>query len=88
MDEDSLNFLHILIETRPDITLGEMRNKLILERGETVSPSTIALQLEGRLITVKKLELIPTIRNSPANKDCRMQHALWLQEHHGIGARF
>ena len=87
-DEDSLNFLLILIETRPDITLEEMRNKLILERGVTVSLSTIARQLEGRLITVKKLELIPTIRNYPANKDCRKQLTLWLQEQHGIGARF
>ena len=34
------------------------------------------------------MELIPTIRNSPANKDCRKQHALWLQEQHGTGARF
>ena len=54
----------------------------------SVSISTIARCLEGCLITVKKLELLPSVRNSPANKECRRTHALWLQEQHEIGARF
>ena len=47
MDEDSLNFLLRLIDTRPDLTLEEMKNKLILERGVTVSPSTPSLHLQA-----------------------------------------
>ena len=54
LDGDSISPLLITIEARPDITLGEMRNKLLLERGITVSISTIARCLEGCLITVKK----------------------------------
>ena len=88
LDEDSISLLLITIEARPDITLGEMGNKLLLERGITVSISTIARCLEGCLITVKKLELLPSVRNSPANKECGRNHALWLQEQHEIVARF
>ena len=88
LDEDSISLLLITIEACPDMTLGEMRNKLLLERGITVSISTIARCLEGCLITVKKLELLPSVRNSPANKECRRTHALWLQEQLEIGARF
>ena len=40
MHEESLNLLLIMIETRPDITLEEMRKKIIIERGVTVSTST------------------------------------------------
>jgi hypothetical protein len=52
-----------------------------------VSLSTIARKLEGHLITLKKLELLPERRNGQENKELRRQHAEWIQREHEQGAR-
>ena len=75
--EISAKFLVSKVELRPDITLSELKGVLHEARGLTVPISTIARCLEGQLISTKKLELIPTNRNSEQVKTAR--YALWLQ---------
>ena len=50
--------------------------------------STIARCLEGKLITMKKLEQIPINRNWEELKASRKEHATWLMSQHEMGARF
>ena len=61
IDEISAKFLVSKVELRPDITLSEVKDVLHEARGLTVSISTIARCFEGKLISMKKLELIQTI---------------------------
>ena len=80
-------FLVSKVELRSDITLSEL--KVLHEaRGLTVSISTIAPCLEGQSISMKKLELIPTNRNSEEVKTTRREHALWIQSQYENGATF
>ena len=59
MDVESIAFVLHKVELRPDITLLELKNALSEETGLAVSISTIARCLEGQLISMKKLELVP-----------------------------
>lgn len=88
INQETLGYLINLIESRADITLHEMKDALIQEKGLTVSVATIARCLEGSLITLKKMELVPMNRNSEENKIARRQHASWLQTQYELGAQF
>ena len=89
INRETLSYLIKLIESRAeDITLHEMKDALIQEKGLTVSVATIARCLEGSLITLKKMELVPMNRNSEENKISRRQHASWLQTQYELGAQF
>ena len=88
MDAESIAFILNKVELRPDITLLELKDALREETGLTVSISTIARCLEGQLINMKKLELIPSNRNCELNKQARREHSIWLQQQHESGARF
>ena len=56
LDNESLDFLVMLIENNPCITLREMNNTLreIFPQKPNVSPSTVSRALEGELITLKQ----------------------------------
>ena len=58
------------------------------QKNVVVSTSTIARKLEGQLVTLKKLELVPERRNCLENREARRRHAQWLQGAHEQGARF
>ena len=66
---------------------NELKEQLNL-RGVSVSESTIARCLEGKLITMKKLEQITINRNCEELKESRKEHAAWLMSQHELGARF
>ena len=61
LNDTHVHFLLEKVESRPDITLNELKEQLDL-KGVQVSVSTIARCLEGKLITLKKLEQIPINR--------------------------
>ena len=88
IDNLSAKFLVSKVENRPDITLSELKDVLHEARGLSVSISTIARCLEGQLISMKKLEFIPTNRNSEHVKIARQEYALWLQLQHENRATF
>ena len=88
MDTESIAFVLNKVELRPDITLLELKSALSEETGLADSLSTIARCLEGQLISMEKLELIPGNRNSELNKQARRDYAIWLQQQHKSGARF
>ena len=85
---EAVNFLLAAIEDRPDLTLQEMKTFLETQKNVVVSTSTIARKLEGQLVTLKKLELVPERRNCLENREARRRHAQWLQGAHEQGARF
>ena len=88
IDDLSAKFLVSKVENRPDITLSELKDVLHEARGLSVSISIIARCLEGQLISMKKLELIPANRNSEQVNIAKREHALWLQSQHENGATF
>eukprot|EP00800_Vazella_pourtalesii_P021190 TRINITY_DN7757_c0_g1_i1.p1 TRINITY_DN7757_c0_g1~~TRINITY_DN7757_c0_g1_i1.p1 ORF type:complete len:103 (+),score=12.42 TRINITY_DN7757_c0_g1_i1:196-504(+) len=57
LNDEHIQFLLEKIESRPDITLNELKQQLNLN-GVQVLVSTIARCLEGNLITMKKFEQI------------------------------
>jgi transposase len=88
LTELAMDLLLQSIEARPDMTLAEMKDLLQRELGIAVSSSAIARKLEGCLITMKKLELLPERRNSLENKEARRDFSEWLQQEHEAGAKF
>ena len=88
LNQEAVEFLLSSIEDHPDLTLAEMQTLLLQQKSLEISKSTIARKLEGQLIALKKMELVPERRNSLENKDSRKRHAEWLQREHEQGARF
>ena len=64
--EAQSDFLMRAIEDTPDITLTELREKLIAERGERFASSTLHAFYRRHEVTFKKR------RPTPANKSVRM----------------
>ena len=87
LNDTHVQFLLEKVESRPDITLNELKEQLSL-KGVQLLVSTIARCLEGKLITMKKLEQIPINRNCEELKASRREHATWLMSKHEMGARF
>ena len=75
IDDLSAKFLVSKVENRPDITHSELKDVLHETSELSVSISTIARCLEGQLISMKKLELIPANRNSEQAKEDRQTRA-------------
>ena len=82
LDDESLDFLVMMIEAVPTITLKELNDTLqtTWPGKQPVSDSTVARALDGALITLKKCENIPQSRNSPAVKDARVEFAHYMYE--------
>ena len=57
-------FLMAAIETKPDITLAELRERLIKERGEAFAISTIHDFFRRHGISFKKRQRMPANRNA------------------------
>jgi len=62
--EAQADLLMDAIEATPDITLTELREKLIAERGETFAPSTIHDFYRRRGVTYKKRPRTPASRRA------------------------
>lgn len=80
IDDESLDFLVLMIEAVPTITLNEL-NQALREAFPTkphVCVSTISRALDAALITIKKCENVPHDRNSPAVKEVRVQFAHYM----------
>ena len=84
---EAVNFLLAAIKDRPDLTLQEMKTVLETQQNVVVSTSTIARKLEGQLVTLKKLELVPERRNCLENREARRRHVQWPQGAHTSRAR-
>ena len=85
---EAVIFLLAAIEDRPDLTLEEMKTIFETQQNVVVSTSVIARQLEGQLVTLKKLEFVPKRRNCLEIREARCRHVQWLQGAHEQGARF
>jgi transposase len=63
--EAQADLLMSVIEETPDITLAELRQRLIAERGETFAISTIHDFYRRHGVTVKKRRRMPASRTGP-----------------------
>ncbi|EER08991.1 conserved hypothetical protein [Perkinsus marinus ATCC 50983] len=72
-----------LVGRDADLTLKQIADEVSREWNVELSTSTVARALEGRLISMKQLQLIPEARNSEVNKVKRRDFAQWLQVNAG-----
>ena len=82
LDNESIDFLLMLIEATPTISIRELNTDLtaIFIQKPHVSDSTISRALEGELISLKKSHNIPEDRNSQQVKDKRVEYAHYMYE--------
>lgn len=67
------------VEEKPTATLHEMKLKLLeLFPHSPVSINTISRQLDGSMITVKRLRSVPRVWNTPGVKEERSAFAQWM----------
>ena len=66
-----------LIEEHPDFTLKQVKDHLEVP----ITVTSLSRALDGRLITMKKLEDCPGERNSLAVKEARSEYAEWYMKH-------
>lgn len=80
MDDDMTEAVCDIVATFPAYTLAQINQELRLRLPlkPLVSDSLIASTLDGRLITLKKLEDVNADRNSPTTKERRRVYAEWL----------
>jgi len=74
LTEDQIDILVAEIEKDPSVTLEQLVQRSKDSMGISLCKSTIHNYLDGRLITVKKVHLMPNIMNSEINKELRKQH--------------
>lgn len=86
VDNEMIDFLLMLIEATPTITLRELNENLrtIFTNKPRCCDSTIARALEGELITLKKVHDVPAQRNSDETKEARSIYADWMYRE-GLG---
>ena len=86
LDDNCVDYLVMMIETNPCITLKRMNMQLRETWPNTpqVSDSTIARVLDGQLISVKKSHDIVATRNEPRIKEQRVLYAEWMYNY-GLG---
>ena len=82
LDRESIDFLVLLIEANPCITLNELNATLheIFPRKPNVSTMTVSRALQGELITLKLAHNVPNTRNSPEVKERRLEYATWMYD--------
>lgn len=80
LDDESINFLIMLIEANPSITLKRLNEEFrdTWPDKPHVSDSTISRALDAQLITLKKSHDVPVTRNSPATKNSRAAYAHFM----------
>lgn len=86
LDEEIGDALAVIVEENPTFTLNQIKTELQvrLPNKPTLSITSIARCLKGRLIVLKKMEDAPAERNSFNTKARRQQYAQWLL-HEGVG---
>ena len=80
LDGESVDFLLMLIEDNPCITIREM-NRTLQEgfpNKPFVSDSTVSRSLDNNLITVKQAHNIPGEQNLARVKEDRVDYAYWM----------
>ena len=82
IDDESLDFLVMMIEATPTITINELNQALreSFPAKPHVCDSTVSRALDASLITLKKCENVPQDRNSAAVKEARVQYAHYMYE--------
>ena len=77
LSDESVDFLILLVESKPTITIRELNTTLreIFTREPQVSDATVSRALDGALITRKLCENINENRNSQRIKDQRAEYA-------------
>lgn len=69
------------VESKPSITLSEIKRKVWSELSKWVSISTISNTLHGKLFSVKNVHAEPEGMNNPQNKEKRAQYVRKLNEY-------
>jgi len=74
LTEDQINILIEEIERDPSVTLQQLVQITNALFGLSISKSTIHNYLSGRLISVKKVHVMPNAMNSETNKELRKEY--------------
>lgn len=82
LDQESIDFLCLLVDANPCITLKELNATLrdIFPRKPQVTTMSVSRALQGQLITLKQAHNISGTRNSPQVKVARIAYAHWMYE--------
>ena len=82
MDDEMKNRLERSLQDNPMMTLVEMQQDLRqnMPQKPPVSISTIARSLDGMMFSMKMLEDVPDVRNSPRILQQREQYANWFMQ--------
>lgn len=82
LDNESIDFLVMMVEDVPTISVRELNEYLraTFNLKPHVSDSTVGRALDGELITLKKCHNIPEERNSLQVKDKRVEYAHYMYE--------
>lgn len=85
LTSDVVDRIVALVDDQPDTTLKVIKEKLAAgPAGVNLSITSIARALDGKLITMKKLQDVPAERNTPRVKADRAAYAEWyLQNNRG-----
>ena len=80
LDDETVDFLVMMIEANPSITVKKLNEDLrtVWPNKPHVSDSTITRCLNGQLITLKKQYDVPLTRNSVTTKNLRSEYAHWM----------
>lgn len=76
LTEDVINRIVDAVERHPDYTLRQIQEEL----DEPLSITSISRALDGRFMSMKKLEDCPAQRNSARVKEARSSYAQWYLE--------
>lgn len=82
LDNESIDFLVMIVEAEPTITIKRLNTTLreIFPLKQHVSDATVSRALQGQLITVKLCHNIPQNRNSQEVKEARSIFAHYMYE--------
>ena len=80
IDDETIDFLVLLLEANPDLTLREMKDTVreIWSGKPHFSEVTLSRALDGEAITLKMSRDCPAERNSEPVLDSRREYAQWL----------
>lgn len=79
--DEQIDNIVAMIEMDPSLTLKQLAERTEHELGVRVCKSSIHNYLEGRLITLKKVHVIPATMNTDANKQLRREYVTRVSQY-------
>lgn len=78
LSEEEIDVIIEWIEEECDLTLIQIKDKIMRQFNKSVATATIGNYLEGRMFTVKQIHTEPITMNSPVNKNRRAEYVRTL----------